>query len=156
MKKVLKRVIATVILTVMLCNFGFASGTVTGSLMGTGAYSYIKYVDDVDGNLTGFFDNDTHHGAVSSVGFALVGTTSVTVQYAGMSNASATLYIYREGYTTPYTSVNLVKYVNGMGTINTSVSLPAGQFYVKVVSGSNNTYSSGTVYIKYVAGMYYH
>lgn len=159
MKRLFKKVTTFFLTAVMV--FGmlpvntFAAGTVTNEMYGSGSNTNITYSFDVDGNLDERDDNDAHCGQTSNKGFAISSSGLYNISFGGTA-VGATIYIYKERTKTQVHKINIPAFQPGMPTLSSNYSFEPGQYYVKVVSASYTTYSTGSFTIKGVAGRYTH
>lgn len=139
-----------------------AAGTVEGWITGSGSSRTARYTFDVDGNHTNveFPDTGAHQGQYSTTSFYISATKNYTFHFSGASNAGATVTIYKQTVAGPVNSGHMVsmggflvpKYYPGMPTLHYSMKLDAGYYYyVKAISDSETTYSSGSFYVTGVA-----
>lgn len=155
-KKFFTSLVAVVIMAVSVGALNVsASGTVKGTVSGSGTATKVTYSFDVDGNYYSRTNNGSHYGMTSSRGFVITTQKTYTVTFNGISTA-ATVYIYNESTDAKVASFTIPKYTSGMSTLYSGLNLSAGQYYVKVVSSSKTTYSTGSFYISGVAGTYTH
>lgn len=159
MKKLFKRMAAITMTMVMmfsvLCVNAFAAGTVDGELHGSGTSTYISYSFDVDGNNYSPSNNGAHYGQTSEEGFAVSSKGSYKITFDGI-RTKANVYIYNESSDALACSFFIPVYQSGMPTLSYSADLDEGQYYVKVVSSSYDTYSTGGFRVYGISGKYNH
>lgn len=159
MKRLFKKVTTFFLTAVMV--FGmlpvntFAAGTVTGETYGSGSNTNITYSFDVDGYYNSPKRNDAHYGQTSEIGFVISSSGLYNISFGGTA-VGATIYIYKEGTTTQVHKINIPAFQPGMPTLSSNYSFKPGQYYVKVVSASLTTYSTGSFTIKEISGTYTH
>lgn len=138
----------------------FASGYVNGTMSGTGSGTSVKYTFNVDGSgstCDGYQEGAAHDGAIGSLGFSVSDTKNYTLSYSGTDgNAEANVYIYSEKTNTITNHFSIPVRGGGMPTITTTIKLNAGQYYVKVISASCSTYSTGSFTLSGISGTYNH
>lgn len=155
-RRIFSGLIASVLTFSLLGTSAFASGTVTGTSGGYGSSTYIEYSFDADGNSYSTSDDGAHHGKTSVDGFAVSSAGSYRISYDGASSTGANVYIFSEASNALICNFNIPVYQSGMPTLNYYADLSAGQYYVKVVSSSNNTYSTGRFRVNGISGTYRH
>ena len=160
-----KRIVSLIIASIMVLGTAIASGTVGHTTGGSGSSTYVNYSFDVDGNYydpVGYFDsgNSSHYGKTSTRGFAVSSpygnTANVTFTFSGAYNSGAYVVVYNESTQICEGSFTIPLHQSGMGTLTYSMTLPNGQHYVKIVSSTLITYSTGTVKVSGISGHYKH
>ena len=155
LKKIAAVCMAVIMMVTVLCTYAFASGTVTGTLRGSGTDSYMYYSFDVDGASYSATNNDSHYGQTSKNGFVTSANKRYQITFEGLK-VGATVYIFSESTKTQVCSFIIPVYTSGMPTLSYFAELDAGQYYVKVVSNSKDTYSTGSFRVYGITGTYNH
>lgn len=159
MKKLFKKITVSLLAAVtifgLLSANAFAAGRVSGIRYGSGSSTYVDYFFDVDGNYYSRTNNGAHYGQTSTTGFSVSSSGTYSISFGGIPTG-ATVYIYNEKTNAQICGITIPVYQSGMPTLYYSANLDAGQYYVKVVSASYETYSIGSFRVNGVSGTYTH